>query len=112
MSSIIPIQPAATIAQTHRDAIAHIQDLAITISLQGERAVNVEYSGNVQTLTVEVRRLSEIEVSNFVAESRHNIELPNPRDVWPQPENALPQLQALARKLEDLLTPPDGGNAA
>lgn len=37
--------PAPVLTQAHRDAMAYIQGLAITISLQGTYAVSTEYSG-------------------------------------------------------------------
>lgn len=113
MSTITSIQPAAPIiTQAHRDAIAHIQDLAITISQLREFAVGVDYAGHVQTFDVTLYRVSEMQRGNYSADARHSIELPANGSAWRRSEDALPQLQALARKLEDLLTPPTGDDAA
>lgn len=111
MSTVTPIQPAApTITQAHRDAIVHIQDLAITISLQGVFAVFIDFAGHVQWLDVSWRRYAEMQNGNHKSDARHSIRLPG---LMPdQGQDALPQLQALARKLEDLLTPPTGDDAA
>lgn len=112
MSTVTPIQPAApTFTQAHRDAIAHIQDLAITLTLQGSLSVSLDFLSAGPSLSVHIRRVSEITRNNHKADARFNIDLPDQVNAW-QGHNALPQLQALARTLEDLLPPPTGGNAA
>ncbi|RUR51394.1 hypothetical protein [Vreelandella populi] len=110
MSTVIPIQSETVLAQAHRDAMAHIQDLAITITLQGVYAVNAEYSGHAHELNVSVLVTSEIEEGNFKSTQRMRVELPG-KYSWCG-HHALEKLQAAARTLEALLTPPKGDDAA
>ncbi|MGY4876480.1 hypothetical protein ACLUEY_01185 [Vreelandella aquamarina] len=112
MSTIAHI-PAPTLTQAHRDAIAHIQDLAISVSLQGVYAIDVEYYGNVHLLSVSVLSVSNIAKGDFKADTSMRIDLPgSPRHTPPASFNALEKLQDAARELENLLTPPNGDDAA
>lgn len=108
MSTVTPIQPTGLLTQAHRDAVAYIQDIAITISLQRQYAIDTEYSGHVHQFQVTVLRRSELTKSNYKADSITRV------DFYPMnkaPEQ-LSQLQAIARELESLLTPPTGDDAA
>ena len=101
--------PAPVLTQAHRDAIAYIQELAITISQQGTYAVNAEYSGQIHEFSVHVLLFSEIEQRNFKAHTAINVHLPG-RCSW-MGAHALQELQAMARVLEGFLTPPTGDAA-
>jgi hypothetical protein len=109
MSTIAHLPATNVLTQAHRDAMAYIQDLAITISLQGAYAVFSDYDGNVQWLEVRWRRCAEMKNGNYRADNSHRIALPGQHP--DQGHDALPQLQALARELEALLTPPTGDAA-
>lgn len=110
MSNVTQLTATNVLTQAHRDAMAYIQSLAITISQQGIYAVFIDYDGNVQWFEVRWLRRDEMKSRNYRATDSHRIELPG---LDPdQGHSALPQLQALARQLEALLIPPFGGNAA
>lgn len=112
MNAVTPIQPAV-LTQEHRDAIAHITNLAITISLQGVYAIDVEYYGNVHLLSVSVLRVSNIAKGDFKADTSMRIDLPGSPGRSPLASlKALVKLQDAARELERLLTPPNGDDAA
>lgn len=102
--------PAPVLTQAHRDAIAYIQELAITISQQGTYAVNAEYSGQIHEFSVHVLLFSEIEQRNFKALTSKNVHLPG-RCPW-MGADALKELLALTHVLEGLLFPPTGDDAA
>lgn len=91
------------LTQAHRDAMAYIQELAITISQQGTYAVNAEYSGQIHEFSVHVLLFSEIEQHNFKAHTAINAHLPG-RCSW-MGAHALKELQAMARVLEGFLAP-------
>lgn len=111
MSNVTQIAPPPSeLTQAHRDAMAYIQDLAVTISQQAIYAVFIDYDGNVQWLDVRWVQQANIKNGNFEREASHRIPLPGTHP--DQGHSALQELQALARELEALLTPPTGGNAA
>lgn len=112
MSTVIPIQSAGLLAQAHRDAMAYIQNLAITISQQGTYAVHATYSGIAHEFTAHVLPFSELEKGNFKARTVINVDLPGHSQRPWMVANALEELQAMARELEALLTPPTGDDAA
>lgn len=107
--TIVAQLPAPSLTQAHRDAMAYIQELAITITQQGTYAVTAEYAGHTHEFSVHVLLLTEIEQRNFKAHTTLNVHLPG-RCAW-MGANALEELQAMARKLEALLTPPTGDAA-
>ena len=100
---------ACPLSQAHRDAMAYLQDLASTISLQGTYAVSVEYVGHTHELTAHVLRFSEITKGNFKADKTIRTLLPS-HCSWVG-DNALEELQAMARELEALLIVAQGGAA-
>ncbi|WP_156886220.1 hypothetical protein [Halomonas sp. GT] len=102
--------PAPVLTQAHRDAMAYIQALAITISMQGTYAVSIEYSGQVHEFSAHVLLFSEIEQRNFKALTTINVQLPG-RCSW-MGAPALQELQTMALILEGFLTPPTGDDAA
>lgn len=110
MSTVTPIQPTSTLTQAHRDAMAYIQDLAITITLQGVYCVSAEYSGVGHGFRVSVLLFSELAKENYKAHRSFNVYLPGVERC--EGHNALEELQVIARELEALLIPPTGGNAA
>ncbi|WP_422155810.1 hypothetical protein KV699_02205 [Vreelandella titanicae] len=110
MSSVVHIPAPSELTQAHRDAMAYVQELAITISQQGMYAVSVEYVGHIHGFSAHVLRFSEIAKGNFKADQALRTALPG-RISWVG-SNALDELQAMARELEALLIPPFGGNAA
>ncbi|QHD48460.1 hypothetical protein [Vreelandella aquamarina] len=101
--------PAPVLTQAHRDAMAYIQDLAITITMQGTYAVSAEYSGHVHTFNVDVMLFSDTALGNYTARKVMYVSLPG--DAPYMGEQALPELQGIARELEALLTPPTGDAA-
>lgn len=101
--------PAPALTQAHRDAMAYIQDLAITISLQATYAVSTEYAGHVHTFNVDVMLFSDTALGNFKARKVLYVSLPGRAPYMG--EQALRELQAIARELEALLTPPTGDAA-
>lgn len=108
MSTIAQL-PAPVLTQAHRDAMAYIQDLAITITQQGIYAVSAEYIGHIHSFRADVLLFSEIEKGNWKANQNLQTILPG-RTSFAGHE-ALEQLQATARELEALLTPPTGDAA-
>ncbi|QPI64440.1 hypothetical protein [Vreelandella venusta] len=110
MSNVTPIQSAGLLPQAHRDAMAYIQNLAITISQRGVHAVNAEYCGQIHQFSVCVLRFSEIAEGRFKADVSMRIQMPSHTRF--ATNNALEELQAIARELEALLIPPTGGTAA
>ena len=112
MSTVTSIRGLSPLTQEHRDAMAHIQDLAVTISQQGTHAVHVSYSGINHELTAHVVLLKDVDKGNFKARTVINVDLPGHRQ-WPwMGANALEELQAMARELENLLTPHTVDDAA
>lgn len=103
--------PAPTLTQAHRDAMAYIQDLAITISQQGTYAVHVSYSGINHEYTAHVVLFEDVDKGIFKARTVINAHLPGHRQWSWMGATALEDLQAMARKLEALLTPPTGDAA-
>lgn len=101
--------PALVLTQAHRDAMAYIQGLAITISQQGTYAVSTEYCGQVHEFSTHVLQFSDIEQRNFKALTTIKVHLPG-RCSWTG-AHALQELQAMARVLEGFLTPPTGDAA-
>lgn len=101
--------PAPVLTQEHRDAMAYIQDLAITITMQGTYAVSTEYTGHVHTFNVDVMLFSDTALGNYRARKVMYVSLPG--RVPYMGEQALSELQAIARELEALLTPPTGDAA-
>lgn len=102
--------PTPVLTQAHRDAMAYIQNLAITISQQGIYAVFIDYDGNVQWLDIRWIHHAKINNSNYQSDGSHRIKLPG--RMPDQGHRALAELQTLARELEALLIPPTGGTAA
>lgn len=110
MNNVTQILTHSELTQAHRDAMAYVQDLAVMISQQGIYAVSAEYTGHVHEFSARVLRYTNIAKGNFEAESTWYVKLPGR---YPFAcDNALAELQAMARELEALLTPPTGGNAA
>ncbi|WP_447043944.1 hypothetical protein [Vreelandella sp. H-I2] len=114
MSTVTPIQSAAALTQAHRDVMAYIQDLAITVSLQGEHAINAQYIGHTHEFEVHAYRRNQLKAKNFQADRRFGIQLPGmPVEHWHEDySHSLIELQTVARELEALLTPPTGDDAA
>ncbi|WP_339935184.1 hypothetical protein [Vreelandella glaciei] len=108
MSTIAHLPATNVLTQAHRDAMAYIQDLAITISQQGTYAVSTEYTGHVHTFNVDVMLFSDTALGNYMARKVMYVSLPG-RALY-MGEQALSELQDIARELEALLTPP--GDAA
>lgn len=103
--------PVPVLTQEHRDAMAYIQDLAITISQQSTYKVHVDYSGINHGFTAYVALSEDVDKGNFKARTVINVHLPGDSQ-WPwMGANALEELQAMARELEALLTPPTGDAA-
>lgn len=109
MSTVTQISAPSVLTQAHRDAMAHIQDLAITITMQGTYAVSTEYAGHVHTFNVDVMLFSDTALGNYSARKVMYAGLPG--DAPYKGEQALSELQAIARELEALLTPPTGDAA-
>lgn len=107
MNTATPIPAPSVLTQAHRDAMAYIQDLAITISQQSVFAVSAEYVGHTHEFSAHVLRFSEITKGNFKAEKTLRTLLPS-RISWAG-DNALEELQAMARELETLLVIAEGG---
>lgn len=101
--------PAPVLTQAHRDAMAYIQDLAITITMQGVYCVSAEYAGVGQVFRASVLLFSELAKDNFKAHQSYAVYLPG-IERWVG-HAALDELQAVARALEALLTPPTGDAA-
>ncbi|NDL70530.1 hypothetical protein [Vreelandella alkaliphila] len=110
MTAVTPIHNTPVMTQAHRDAIAHVQDLAISISQQGTYAVFIDYDGNVQWLDARWVHHAKINNGNYQSDASHRIKLP--ARLPDQGHRALAELQALARELEALLIPPTGDDAA
>jgi hypothetical protein len=91
------------IPQAHRDAIAHIQALALPISTkvspQGGYWVKTEFSGMLLQLNVSIGRRSDLHNPTAVSKT-YSVYLP-PCQL--APHDSLEQLQAIARDLEALL---------
>ena len=89
------------IPQAHRDAIAHIQALALPVSThsQGGHWVSVDFSGMLLQLNVTVGRRSDLHNPTAVFQT-YSVYLPPGQRA---PHDALEQLQAIARELEALL---------
>lgn len=112
MSTIAHIPAPAVLTQAHRDAIAHIQDLAISVSLQGVYAVDLNYDGNTNLLSVFIRNFSDIAKGCHRSCRQYAVWLPGALYAKElASRNALPELQEVASELENLLTPPDGDAA-
>ncbi|MFS8175005.1 hypothetical protein [Vreelandella titanicae] len=109
MSTIAHLPATNVLTQAHRDAMAYIQDLAITISQQGTYAVSTEYAGHVHTFNVDVMLFSDTALGNYMARKVMYASLPG-RALY-MGEQALRELQDIARELEALLTPPTGDAA-
>lgn len=97
------------LSQAHRDAMAYIQDLAITITLQGVYSVSAEYSGVAHSFRVSVLLFSELAKENFKARQSFHAYLPGHDRLAGL--SVLEELQATARELEVLLVTPEGGAA-
>lgn len=110
MNNVTHIPAPSVLTQAHRDAMAYIQSLAITVSQQGIYAVFIDYDGNVQWFEVRWRLREEMKSNNYRVKDSYRIELPGPNPYGGH--SALPQLQALASELESLLIPPTGDDAA
>lgn len=108
MSTVTPIRPMPAIPQTHYDAMAYIQSLAIVVSLQNRYVVNVEYCGHIHQLRVAVMRRSELKQGNYKADATTRVDY----DPMENPAEKMRQLHTITRELEDLLTPPTGDDAA
>lgn len=109
MNTAIHIKAPSALTQAHRDTMAYIQDLAITITQQGTYAVSAEYSGHVHEFSVDVLLFSDVASGNFKARTAHRARLPG--RVPYIGETALSELQAIARELEELLVVTQGGVA-
>ncbi|MCL7929151.1 hypothetical protein [Halomonas llamarensis] len=95
------IPAPSLLTQAHRDAMAYIQDLAITISFQGIYCVSAEYTGVGHGFRVNVLLFSELAKDNFKAHQSFTVYLPGLERL--AGHNALEELQAIARDLEALL---------
>ncbi|MYL25008.1 hypothetical protein GLV89_14610 [Halomonas alkaliantarctica] len=112
MNTAFHIPAPSVLTQAHRDAMAYIQDLAITISQQDVYAIEVDYSGHVNQFMVSIMRFSELKNENFKADKIFRIDLPgDPRRSLLVGHDALEELQAVARELEKLLVIAEGGAA-
>ncbi|CAH1041528.1 hypothetical protein [Halomonas sp. TD01] len=89
------------IPQAERDAIAHIQALALPVSThsQGGHWVSVDFSGMLLQLNVSIGRRSDLHNPTAVSQT-YSVYLPPCQRA---PHDALEQLQAIARDLEALL---------
>ena len=89
------------IPQAHRDAIAHIQALALPIStrVQGGYWVGVEFSGMLLQLNVSVSRRADLHRPDAWPKS-YSVYVPPCTRAAP---DSLEQLQMIARDLEALL---------
>ena len=67
MNTAIHTKAPSALTQAHRDAMAYIQDLAITITMQGTYAVSTEYTGHVHTFNVDVMLFSDTALGNYTA---------------------------------------------
>jgi len=101
--------PVPALTQAHRDAMAYIQELAITITLQGVYCVSAEYAGVGHVSRASVLLFSELAKDNFKAHQSYTVYLPGIERC--AGHAALDELQAVARALEALLTPPTGDAA-
>ena len=109
MSSVVHFSPPSVLTQAHRDAMAYIQELAITISQQEMYAVISEYAGNTHEFNVHILLFSEIAMANFKALKTMRVALPG--RICFVGHDALKELQAMARVLESFLIPPSGDAA-
>lgn len=101
--------PVPALTQAHRDAMAYIQELAITITLQGVYCVSAEYAGVGHVFRASVLMFSELAKENFKAHQSYTVYLPGLERC--AGHAALDELQATACALEALLTPPTGDAA-
>lgn len=109
MNTASHIPAPSVLTQAHRDVMAYIQDLAITISQQKVYAVSAEYVGHIHEFSAHVLLFSEIANSNFKAHKTMRVALPG--RISFAGYSALEELQAMARELEALLVTPEGGAA-
>ncbi|HCR96877.1 MAG: hypothetical protein ACTH5L_05950 [Halomonas sp.] len=89
------------IPQAHRDAIAHIQALALPVSThsQGGHWVSVDFSGMLLQLNVTVGRRSDLHNPTAVS-TTYSVYLPPCQRAA---HDSLEKLQSIARDLEALL---------
>lgn len=97
------------LTHAHREAMARIQSLAITISQQGTHAVSTEYAGHIHEFSAHTLRFSEIAKGNFKADITLRVLLPG--RIAFAGDNALAELNAMALELEALLVTVKGGVA-
>ncbi|WP_081192785.1 hypothetical protein [Halomonas sp. BC1] len=97
------------LTHAHREAMAYIQELSITITMQGVYCVSAEYAGVGHGFRVNVLLFSELVKENFKAHQSFTVYLPG-LERWAG-HNALEELQAVARELETLLAIAQGGVA-
>lgn len=94
-------------SSAHRAALAQIQDLAATVSLETSFAVSVAYSGNCHEIDVSLRRYALLELGNYGTDWHRHVYLPpNPN----ADDDCLQQLGEIVEHLESLL--PSAGGAA
>ncbi|CAO1663451.1 hypothetical protein NYA30BAC_01961 [Halomonas sp. NYA30] len=110
MNTIARIPAPSVLTQAHRDAMAYIQELAITTSMHGVYSVSAEYTGVGHAFRVSVLLFSELAKENFKALKSFCVYLPGLERL--AGNSSLEELQNIARELEALLIPPTGGNAA
>lgn len=109
MSTIVHIHDPNVLTQAHRDAMAYMQELATTITMQGVYCVSAEYTGVGHAFRASVLLFSELAKENFKSRQSFCVYLPG-IDRWAG-HSALEELQAIARELEALLPPPTGDAA-
>lgn len=107
MNTATHIPAPSVLTQAHRDAMAYIQELATTISMQGIYCVSAEYTGVGHGFRVSVLLFSELAKENFKAHQSFTVYLPGVERL--SGHNALEELQAAARELETLLVIAEGG---
>lgn len=73
MNTATPIPAPSVFTQAHRDAMAYIQELATTISMQGIYCVSAEYTGVGHGFRVSVLLFSELAKENFKAHQSFKI---------------------------------------
>lgn len=109
MNTASHISAPSVLTQAHRDAMAYIQELAITITMQGVYCVSAEYTGVANALRVNMLLFSELAKENFKARQSFTVYLPGLDRL--AGDDALKELQAVACELEALLAIAQGGAA-
>lgn len=109
MTTTFHIPAPSELTPAHREAMARIQSLAITISQQGTHAVSTEYVGHTHEFSAHTLRFSEIAKGNFKADITLRVLLPSP--IAFAGDNALAELNAMVCELAMLLVTPKGDAA-